>query len=219
MKKVLVLILITLLTLSSFNNVNAEELSRQQKIINIIKNYEDSEWDSLLLELKPFKANNNEKNTITKNKILSVHKFSNKTLTFLSDGSYIIDILKKVENKEKVFLNSTTSYTSTYTKLREQRGAANTVVWKVWVKGYFGYDGTNVPTPYLVSSGYEKGFLSVWQVSDWSDGTAIYLNTKRAACYAKGYFHWGIEIDGNGVIFQDEQVDLRLYCDKDGNIS
>ena len=214
MKKILLLILVTLLTFSSFSIISAEEIGREQKIINIIKNYESNEWNLLLEELEPLKTNiNTETQKIT---ILKTYKFDNKTVSFLSDGSYIVDVLEKKESNK---LYATDSYTNTYQKVRTQYGAANTVVWKAWVEGYFKYDGTNTPTPYLTNSGYEKGFLSVWKVSDWEDDTTTYANTKKAACYAKGYFYWGIEIPGEDIVFQDMHVDVRLYCDKDGNIS
>ena len=85
----------------------------------------------------------------------------------------------------------------------------------IHTKGYFGYDGTKVEAHH-VDSWYTKGFLSVWQVSNFEEGGYNNDAGTYSEFYGRGNFHFGIEIDGRGIVITDKYLNLYVSCDKDG---
>lgn len=75
---------------------------------------------------------------------------------------------------------------------------------KAWYKSGFDYY-------------YTKGFLSIWQVSNWKGWREKSGTSYKAYC--AGNFHFGLEYEGNGLVIQDFYCKNTLTCSKDGKIS
>lgn len=82
----------------------------------------------------------------------------------------------------------------------------------------FWYDGT--------SAGYNGGYdgyylrgsiLSLWQVSDWSEGHQAAGSSYEASC--GGYFHMGFEYQGFGFVVDDVNIVQRVTCSPSGTLS
>lgn len=74
-------------------------------------------------------------------------------------------------------------------------------LYRITQEAQFTYDGDSVEVNY--SDGYyEKGFLSIWQVSDFEDSKESTLSGS-ARVKSSANFHYGFEIDGTGLIIQD----------------
>ncbi len=92
----------------------------------------------------------------------------------------------------------------------------NLLLFTVYTKGYFAYDGTQVEAHHI-DSWYTRGTLSVWQVSNWEEGGYNYAGGTSAEFYGRGNFHYGIEYQGIGLVLEDKYVNLYVLGDKDGN--
>ena len=75
---------------------------------------------------------------------------------------------------------------------------------KAWYKSGFDYY-------------YTKGFLSIWQVSNWKGWKESSGTSYKAYC--AGNFHFGLEYEGNGLVIQDFYCKNTLTCSKNGTIS
>lgn len=75
---------------------------------------------------------------------------------------------------------------------------------KAWYKSGFDYY-------------YTKGFLSIWQVSNWKGWKEKSGASYKAYC--AGNFHFGLEYEGNGLVIQDFYCKNTLICSKNGAIS
>ncbi|WP_226568837.1 hypothetical protein [Bacillus stratosphericus] len=113
--------------------------------------------------------------------------------------------------KKKKYKNTKT-FTSSYTA----RNFLNMKLFTVKTKGYFQYNGSNVKAK-LNDAWYTKGFLSIWQVSNWKKGT--YKKGKNyAEVYGRGNFHFGLEIKGYGLVVQDQYIKVYLTANKKGTV-
>ena len=80
----------------------------------------------------------------------------------------------------------------------------------------FYYNGSKASYKSGLDAYYKRGTLSAWQVNNWSkwheqDGTSYWA-------YCSGNFHWGLEIDGVGLVIDEYYIKLGLECDKDGTV-
>ena len=232
--KLFVALVIVSSTLLNGNVCQAKESNQneetRQKIISILENSEGAQENLQLKQLlnsTPLKSEKSEKYSP---KEYQINK--NKKVIFISDQSFIVE---KLTQEDKPITNTNNSLFSTsaintnnslgstsaiyttgnYTKTHNCYGSAGNIVWTAVVKGYFYYDNINTPKPFLNDAYYERGFLSLWQVSNWSKGIGV---NGDAYCYARGNFSWGFEYNGNGLVIQDQYLDLRLTCNKNGNV-
>lgn len=65
---------------------------------------------------------------------------------------------------------------------------------------------------------YERGFLSIWQVSNWTSGTEVVENGAYTRAYGRGNFHYGLEVQGTGLVIQDIFEDVRVSVTRDGTV-
>ncbi|MBU8576475.1 hypothetical protein ACQKEX_15100 [Bacillus pumilus] len=113
--------------------------------------------------------------------------------------------------KKKKYKNTKT-YSSSYTA----KNFLNMKLFTVKAKGYFKYNGSDVKAK-LNDAWYNKGFLSIWQVSNWKKGT--YKKGKNyAELYGRGNFHFGLEIQGYGLVVQDQYIKVFLTANKKGSV-
>ena len=47
-------------------------------------------------------------------------------------------------------------------------------------------------------------------VSYWEEGGYDYASVTLSEVYGKGYFHYGIEIEGIGLVIQDLNVEVKI---------
>ena len=81
----------------------------------------------------------------------------------------------------------------------------------------FTYDYTTAGYGGGYDGWYSRGsILSVWQVSDWSEGHEQAGNNHEAV--VSGYFHTGFEYQGFGFVVQDLNIQHTLTCHPDGSM-
>ncbi|HJH29864.1 MAG TPA: hypothetical protein C5S51_09275 [Methanosarcinaceae archaeon] len=124
-----------------------------------------------------------------------------------------------LENQKKVYTPTVGIQSMSYTPLIKCSWSAYSWagirLFTIYTKGYFGYDGTEVEAHH-VDSWYTKGFLSVWQVSNFEEGGYNNGAGTYSEFYGRGNFHYGIEIDGIGIVLTDKYINLYVSGDKDG---
>ncbi len=141
------------------------------------------------------------------------------------DFFYVTEIKEKtnaivpLENQKKVYTQTVGIQSMSYTPLIEYSWSAYSWagirLFTIYTKGYFGYDGTEVEAHH-VDSWYTKGFLSIWQVSNFEEGGYNNGAGTYSEFYGRGNFHYGIEIDGIGIVLIDKYINLYVSGDKDG---
>ena len=93
-------------------------------------------------------------------------------------------------------------------------------LYRITQEAQFTYNGTSVSVNYA-DGYYQRGFLSIWQVSDFQDSTestivvdgVTYKQVKSSA-----NFHYGLEIDGIGLVIQDNYCWVSARCTKSGTV-
>lgn len=93
-------------------------------------------------------------------------------------------------------------------------------LYRITQEAQFTYNGSSVSVNY--SDGfYQKGFLSIWQVSDFED-SSISSITVDGVYYARvkssANFHYGLEIQGVGLVIQDNYCWVDARCSKNGTV-
>ncbi|UJE03980.1 hypothetical protein [Bacillus subtilis] len=106
--------------------------------------------------------------------------------------------------------------TKTYTHSYTAKNFLNMKLFTVKTKGYFQYNGTDVK-PKLNDAWYTRGFLSIWQVSNWQKST-YKKGSNYAEVYGRGNFHFGLEINGYGLVVQDQYIKVYLTGNKKGTV-
>ncbi|OTQ88053.1 hypothetical protein BG30_02005 [Bacillus subtilis subsp. subtilis] len=106
--------------------------------------------------------------------------------------------------------------TKTYTHSYTAKNFLNMKLFTVKTKGYFQYNGTDVK-PKLNDAWYTRGFLSIWQVSNWQKST-YKKESNYAEVYGRGNFHFGLEINGYGLVVQDQYIKVYLTGNKKGTV-
>ncbi|MCY9376483.1 hypothetical protein MOF34_15510 [Bacillus sp. T17B1] len=106
--------------------------------------------------------------------------------------------------------------TKTYTHSYTAKNFLNMKLFTVKAKGYFQYNGSDVK-PKLNDAWYTKGFLSIWQVSNWQKST-YKKGSNYAEVYGRGNFHFGLEINGYGLVVQDQYIKVYLTGNKKGTV-
>ncbi|MCI6813002.1 MAG: hypothetical protein MR922_11490 [Lachnospiraceae bacterium] len=93
-------------------------------------------------------------------------------------------------------------------------------LYRITQEAQFTYDGSSVSVNYSDGS-YQRGFLSIWQVSDFEDSKESNV-TVDGVYYAQvkssANFHYGLEIQGVGLVIQDNYCWVDARCSKTGTV-
>lgn len=81
----------------------------------------------------------------------------------------------------------------------------------------FSYNGQKASYYGNFTAYYKRGNLSIWQVDNWEKGHEPVGSSYQA--FAQGNFHYGLEVSGVGIVFQDLYISHSVTCSKDGKIS
>ena len=141
------------------------------------------------------------------------------TLRFYPDGSFVVDQLTSETVTKKV---ADTKAAKKYKKGKNDQNrynAAGTIIYSIHVTAMFGYDGKKAWYDSGFDAYYKKGFLCIWQVSNWTEGTELVQGGAKCTAYGRGNFHWGVEYQNIGCTFQDNYENLRVSCSKTGAIT
>lgn len=226
MKKILIMSFIMCLLIGSSTFATSEktivptELNGVEKKIVEIYEKNDTKIEKDKKFKKLFSRKSNRKALAENMKLKEKKEYlmeDGSKVIFNNNGTFGIQTLTTVDSPQ-IRTMSGSNYTTTHKVEYTARGGtfANEL-YTIWTEGYFEYDGTNTPTPYLVDSGYSRTFTgSIWQVANWSEGTIQMLNDKEAYTYASGLFHIGVAVEGQGFVIQDFDTTVKLMCNKDG---
>lgn len=90
-------------------------------------------------------------------------------------------------------------------------------IYRITQEAQFTYNGSSVSANYA-DGYYERGFLSIWQVSDFQDSQESTINGS-ARVKSSANFHYGLEINGVGLVIQDNNCWVDVRCTKNGSTS
>ncbi|RDY29589.1 hypothetical protein [Lachnotalea glycerini] len=109
------------------------------------------------------------------------------------------------------------SNTSTVKSVASAYNVLGYVVLEVWAEGYFSYNGSSTPTPYMVDYDYAKyGVLNAWNVDNWKGSTSTNDSNKTAQFKASGTFGWGLTWQDNHWNMQTYTITVGYKCTKAG---
>lgn len=136
----------------------------------------------------------------------------------LSIQGAVIGIDDPVSNNE-LPINSR-AYTPTRSHSRSYYSWANVKLFTIYVSGYFSYNGSSLPTGYpdAVNTYVKKGFLSLWQINEWSEGATKDPKGGYTKIYGAGSFYLGFDVGGGSLHFQTIKGEAGLKCDKKGSM-
>lgn len=193
---------------------------RNDLIVNAIKNGE-SDFERIIKE--QFSYEDLQVPVIEDIKVIRSEELDNVIINFKNDGTFYIEKINIKNDKLRfatdhdAILRGAVSY-KTASNSYEARGLFGNLLWEAYIEAEFGFDGQKAwvnGTPYGY---YKRGNLSLWQVSDWDVDWTNYGGELGARAYARGNFHWGVEYDGNGLVIQELNLDLRVSCNYKGRI-
>lgn len=93
-------------------------------------------------------------------------------------------------------------------------------LYRITQEAQFTYNGTSVSVNYA-DGYYQRGFLSIWQVSDFQDSaesTIVVDGVTYKQVKSSANFHYGLEIDGIGLVIQDNYCWVSARCTKNGTV-
>ena len=232
--------------------VSQDEL--REKVVQIVANATSvEERDAMLSELleeNPLApetslqaANSTDDNSVCINgmpKIVeSVEIDDTKRVDFFETGEFGIYEIEDLGAPDVAApMASTYKYTNTYRTYYTIKNILGGKIVETFVKGYFKYNGSSIPTAYLEDAGYDMGTLIFWDCSSWEEDTGTNYRDRVAYCYADAYYDWTLDISfggsaggdiggvegevsdevGGGLTIQDCNVFLKLNCKKDGSV-
>ncbi|MCY8318529.1 hypothetical protein MOC71_17750 [Bacillus vallismortis] len=152
----------------------------------------------------------------------TTHKLNeNISVTFTNTPVYFIESTTEEEtpqtSSDVEIAAAKYKNTKTYTHSYTAKNFLNMKLFTVKAKGYFQYNGSDVK-PKLNDAWYTKGFLSIWQVSNWQKST-YKKGSNYAEVYGRGNFHFGLEINGYGLVVQDQYIKVYLTGNKKGTVN
>lgn len=114
---------------------------------------------------------------------------------------------------------SSKAYTPTKSHSRSYYSWTNLKLLTIYAKGYFSYNGSSLPTAYPDAGGtyVKKGFLSMWQINEWSEGGYQDPKAGNTKVYGAGSFYLGFDLGGGSLHFQTIQGEAGLKCNKKGS--
>ncbi|EOS31334.1 hypothetical protein C807_01197 [Lachnospiraceae bacterium 28-4] len=93
-------------------------------------------------------------------------------------------------------------------------------LYRITQEAQFTYNGSSVSVNYSDGS-YQRGFLSIWQVSDFKDSSVSSITVggvNYARVKSSANFHYGLEIQGVGLVIQDNYCWVDARCSKTGTV-
>ncbi|MEG0836290.1 MAG: hypothetical protein RR413_12700 [Christensenellaceae bacterium] len=157
--------------------------------------------------------------------------FGNNTAVILDGAMIYVNGVNDVEvtperlAKGAIDVNAKNYSTRSTTPIKSYYHAVYALVlgqelYRITQEAQFTYNGSSVSTNYSDGS-YTRGFLSIWQVSDFEDSKASTI-TEGGVSYAKvqssANFHYGLEIQGVGLVIQDNYCWVDARCSKSGTV-
>lgn len=154
-------------------------------------------------------------------------------ITFTNQDFFFITSTKKEINNKKECQNTATTspvtsisalqytlqYTPTITASQSFYGLMGNRLFTIYSKGYYGFNvNPAIVETHYTDAWYTLGTPSVFQVSNWKEGGINYLNTHTGEIYGSGHFHWGIEVQGVGLVLYDKYIKVYSTCDQFGNV-
>lgn len=150
-----------------------------------------------------------------KESVMQVYEINEEEYLILTPTHIEISELKENKNEDgiSILATGTSEGTATHTFYNN----FGNKLMSISVTSKFNYNGSKATYHSGFDYWYTRGFLSIWQVSNWrgwkeASGTSY---TARAS----GNFHMGLEIKGVGLVIDDVYIRVTLACDKNGNLS
>nr|WP_321420136.1 hypothetical protein [uncultured Methanomethylovorans sp.] len=181
-----------------------------------------------------FKANKDKiptpnKDTLDDTSLRTYELKDGSDVTFTNQGFFFITSTKKELNNKKEIQNTATTslvasmsalqYTPTITASQSFYSLIGTRLFTIYSKGYYGFNvNPAIVETHYTDAWYSLGTPSIFQVSNWKEGGINYLNTHTGEIYGSGHFHWGIEIQGVGLVLYDKYIKVYSTCDQFGNV-
>ncbi|MGF0055263.1 hypothetical protein ACQRB4_04585 [Peptoniphilaceae bacterium SGI.097] len=134
--------------------------------------------------------------------------------TFLITPLYVVH--DKLDVSKEVEMSRTTTKSKFATNSKTAYGFLGNKLFDVTVECRFNYNGNRAWYKSDFDYYYTKGFLSIWQVSNWKGSREASGSSYKAKC--SGNFHYGLEYEGNGLVIQDIYCRNTITCSKDGRI-
>ncbi|TCW33470.1 hypothetical protein EDC21_12128 [Thermohydrogenium kirishiense] len=199
---------------------------RNEKLIEYLKSHSSKDVKSSLENFLSENKLSNIKNVEKPSLIKVVYLDKQNSIYFYNDGTVALETLTSGPVLSSALYDQTKNSTLTYAPKykfasndRYYYGAVlGNLLFHVHIEANFGYDGSKAWYAGGLWGYYERGTLSAWQVSNWETGTTVINNGEYCRAYARGNFHWGIEYEGNGLVVQDEYVDLRVSVTRNGDV-
>ncbi len=142
----------------------------------------------------------------------------NDSTTLTVAPTYIMVSVLDVRENPDVAINATKATSSKSGTCSETYyGLAGNKLFTLTVECTFNYNGSSAWYKSGFDYYYTKGFLSIWQVSNWKGWKEASGSSYKAYC--SGNFHFGLEYEGNGLVIQDFYCKNTLTCSKNGTIS
>ncbi len=137
-------------------------------------------------------------------------------------GADVVEATPERIAKGAIDINENTRSATSVTSIRSFYHAVYALllgqeIYRITQEAQFTYDGSTVYANYA-DGYYERGFLSIWQVSDFEDSQeSTYYGDARVKSSAN--FHYGLEINGIGLVIQDNNCWVDARCTKNGSVS
>jgi hypothetical protein len=216
------LFLINMVFVASAGAAEEEKMSEfEEGLLDILyaQSKENSSSDEIICNY--IKSNKLESSDI-KNNIGNEHRtyelVNGEKVTFADNGTIYLSGIKEEAITSAIEPKSRSiSYTDNLTGYVHAYNGLGLKMYTVYTKGYFEYDGSTVEDHHYNSWYVRYGSINPWQVSNWEKGGYSHSSGTYAQIYGRGNFHYGLEVNGVGIIVQDDYVNLYIECDEDGD--
>ena len=195
-------------------NSNTKGLSTDDVVVNYVKANKDK------ISKTNFALNNT---TSSKDQSRTYLLKDGSEITFENDGFFSINSMKEEPNNITAKQTAAAAGLSTTPVLTASHSFYNWVtnnilLYRMYTKGYFDYNGYTVKG-HLVDAWYVRDQPAFWQVSNWEKGVINYSTGTRSDVYGKGYFQYGIFVNGVGLVLREHHDNLYLKCNQYGSYS
>ena len=197
----------------TLQKMQARSAVTPEEIITSFISENGSDYDLTLLQesSKEETINLDDENSITLDGIM-----------IYANGANDVAVTPERAAKGAIDLNSSSRSTRSITPVKSYYHAVYALllgqeIYRITQEAQFTYTGSSVSVNY--SDGYyERGFLSIWQVSDFEDSKESTINGS-AVVKSSANFHYGLEINGVGLVIQDNNCWVDVRCTKNGSVS
>lgn len=147
------------------------------------------------------------------NTVVRIYRTRDFAIEFFDNGIFSVET--GLNQSPQISLLATGTVYGSATKAYYSAAGVN--VFTISVSSTFSFNGTRASYYSGFDAYYTRGFLSIWQVSNWASGKEAVGSSYSA--FAKGNFHFGLEVDGIGIVIQDFYIKHTVTCSKDGAIT